>query len=618
MKYTLNVSAVSPRIDWKSINWKKVNEYVKKLRQRIYRAEQLGQHRKVRKLQRLMMRSRANLLISIRKVTQENKGKRTAGIDGYKALTPTERENLYEQMKNYNLKSVKVKPVRRTYIEKKNSKKLRPLGIPVIKCRIYQNIVKNALEPQWEAKFEPNSYGFRPKRNTHDAITNLYNKLSARCNRKWIFEGDFRGCFDNISHEHILAEINNFPESRLIEKWLKAGYMDNNTFHETDRGTPQGGVISPLLANIALHGMENELGVEYRYNKHQGYLLKSNSIGIVKYADDFVIICHTQEQANSMYEKMADYLKKRQLSLSLEKTRVTHIEDGFDFLGFNIRQYKTQKGQSRKLLIKPSKDSVKKAKATIKGIFEQKKGKAVRELISELNPVIRGTGYYWNKAVSKKIYSGIDNYVWIKVRKYLNQAHPKKSGDWKKEKYFKPDHNGVSKDKWILTDPKDNSNQLTKMSWIPIERHVMVKHDNSPDNPHLKQYFEQRDEKEFNGNNVLHRQKIAKAQKYKCRICGQSLTDEENLETNHIVPEKVGGKSSYYNLELLHKSCHIHHHQLLEHYGGGKQYNKVREFFKKHNIAPSTKEGTNLMRKSFKKFNYELTVTEEKGGLSRM
>ena len=622
MKYTsTNVSAVFPHIDWKSIDWKKIIEYVKKLRQRIFRAEQLGQHRKVRKLQRLMMRSKANLLLSIRRITQINKGKRTAGVDGYKALTPTDREKLYEQMKCYSLKSVKVKPVRRTYIEKKNSKKLRPLGIPVIKCRIYQNIVKNALEPQWKSKFEPNSYGFRPKRNTHDAIENLYNKLASRCHRKWIFEGDFKGCFDNLSHEHILDKINNFPEKKLIEKWLKAGYVDNDTFHETDKGTPQGGVISPLLANIALHGMEKDLGVEYRYNKAQGYLLKADSIGVVRYADDFVIICHTQQQANSMYEKMTDYLNKRQLSLSMEKTRITHIEDGFDFLGFNLRQYKQNSGKMS-LMIKPSKDSVKKAKATIKYTFEQKKGRPAGEVIAELNPIIRGTGYYWNKVVSKKIFGGVDQYIWHKTVKFLKSLHPKRkktgSWNWITKRYFKPDHNGISTDKWILTDPKDSTRQITKMSWIPIERHTMIKYDSSPDNPLLKQYFEQRDQKEFDSNNVLHRQKIAKAQKYKCRVCGQSLVGNESLEKNHIVPEKVGGKSPYYNLELLHNSCHIHHHQLLEYYGGGKEYNKIREFFEKQDIDPSTKEGTNLMKKSFKKFNYELTVTEQKGGLSRM
>jgi RNA-directed DNA polymerase len=602
-KMNITVSAGSPGIDWKSIKWKEVIEYVKKLRQRIFRAEQNGQHRKVQKLQRLMMRSRANLLLSIRKVTQENKGKRTAGVDGYVALTPTDRENLYEKMKNYNLKSAKVKPVRRTYITKKNSKKLRPLGIPVIYDRIRQNIVKNALEPQWEAKFESSSYGFRPKRSTHDAIGNLFSKLSARSTRKWIFEGDFKGCFDNLSHEHILYKIGNFPEKRLIEKWLKAGYVDNDTFNETAVGTPQGGVASPLLANIALHGMEKELGVEYEYAKRQGYRLKRKSIGIVRYADDFVIVSHTQEQANSMYEKMMEYLKERGLRLSMEKTRVTHIEDGFDFLGFNIRQYRSKSGKT-KLLIKPSKASVKKAKSSIKDVFEQARGRPVGTLIPELNPVIWGTGYYWNKVVSKRIFSDIDDYIWLKTRKFLNQLHQNKNKDWKTQRYFKPDHYGISKDKWILTDPKDHSCQITKMSWIPIERHALITYDSSPDNPLLKQYFEQRDEKEFKDSNVLRRQKIAKSQKCKCRICGQSLVGKEELETNHIVPKKVGGKNHLYNLELLHDSCHIQHHQLLEFYGGGKQYNKVREFFKKHGVDPSSKEGVNLMKKSFKKFNY--------------
>ena len=424
-----------------------------------------------------------------------------------------------------------MKAVRRTYIKKKNGK-LRPLGIPIIKDRIYQNIVKNAPEPHREARFEPNSYGFRPKRSTHDAIANLYTKLNSRTTRKWIFEGDFKGCFDNLSHEHILNKVSRFPNKQLIENRLKAGYVDNDTFRETDKGTPQGGVISPSLANTALHGPEKEIGVEYQYTK-DGYKLKRNSTGTVRCADDFVIICHTQEQAESMYEKLQDCLDKRRLTSALDKTKVTHIESGFDFLGFNIRQCK------EKLPVKPSKAGVKKAKEAIKDVFAQKRGRSAKELTAEPTPIIKRSGNYWQHAVSKEIYSTIDNYVWKKTVKFLNQLHPTKTWDWKKERYFKPDRNGISKDNRILTNPKNHKTQLMKMSWIPIERHVMVKFDNSPDNPELKQYFEQRDEKQFKANNVLHRQKIAKAQNHKCRICGQSLIGEEGLEMNHIVPQSA-------------------------------------------------------------------------------
>ena len=467
-------------------------------------------------------------------------------------------------MRKEKLKLHNPKPAYRTYITKNNGK-LRPLGIPTIKDRIYQNIVKNALEPQWEARFEPASYGFRPKRNALDAIERIYTSL-APGKKQWIFEGDFKGCFDHLNHEYIMEQVRGFPASELIGKWLKAGFIDNKVFNVTTEGTPQGGIISPLLANIALHGMEETLGIKYYKTSHgtrNGKPLcgweNQTTYAMARYADDFVIMCEKREDADKVYSILEKYLIKRGLELQLEKTKITNVWDGFDFLGFNIRRYQTQNGS--KLLCKPSNESVKKCKSKIKDIFIQMNGNNVGQLIRRINPVTIGTANYWSSVVSKEIYTDIDNYIWDRTVRFLKKLHPKKNWKWIKKQYFRPDKAGQSKSRWILTDPETEI-QMLKMAWTPIVRHAMIKYNYSPFNKELKEYFRKRDIKEFDRNNVTYRRKLAKKQKYICPLCGMSLADStKNCETHHRIPRCHDGTGEYKNLWLVHIACHTEYHR---------------------------------------------------------
>ncbi|MCY9665836.1 group II intron reverse transcriptase/maturase [Paenibacillus alginolyticus] len=563
------MSAIPPLMDWDSVNWQKLEKYVRKLQQRIYHAERLGKKRKVRDLQRLLLRSKAALLLAIKRVTQINKGKRTAGVDGMKVLKAEQRVVLYNSMTRLSIKLHKPKPALRTYIKKKNGK-LRPLGIPTIIDRVYQSLTLMSLEPQWEYHFEGTSYGFRPKRSTHDALTAIYMKLKGKTYRSWIFEGDFKGCFDNLNHEFILNQVSRFPATDIIKKWLQAGYVDNEVFHTTEAGTPQGGIISPLLANIALHGMEDAIGVRYETKPSlvsKGSLsLKKDSPGVIRYADDFIIICHSREEAESMYGKLEPYLRDRGLQLSQEKTKITYIQDGFDFLGFNFRRYQRKRGPV--FLVTPSKESVKKAYAKVKDVFLRNTGKNVYRLIGELNPIIRGYANYWRVAVAKETMGDLDDYIFRLTVNFLKRLHPLKTWGWISKQYFKPDRTGVSKDQWILTDPISGS-QITKAKWTPIKRHVQITGNHSPHDKYLKGYFQLRDIKKFEMNNVQSRQKLAKKQRFLCPICKCSLTDtDEGLELHHKTPVNRGGTNEYQNLMLVHISCHISHHKtkIARHY----------------------------------------------------
>ena len=483
-------SAKPNTADWKSIKWNKVNRHVTSLQRRIYHASKDNNKKKVRDLQRQLMRSRSALVLSIKKVTKENKGKFTPGIDGFKAPSDKARGKLVDELINKDMKLHRPKPAFRKYIPKKNGK-LRSLGIPTIKDRIYQEIIRMALEPEWEAKFEATSYGFRPKRRQHDAISRIYYNIKSGkwC---WVFEGDFKSCFDTLSHKFILNQIKGFPHNNLVKRFLEAGYIDNNVFHKSNEGTPQGGLLSPLLANIALHGMEETLGITYKKRiktrngmKYESYDSKGD-YRMVRYADDFLIFAQTEKAINKIFEILEPYLTKRGLVLAEDKTRITHISDGFDFLGFNCRRYNDQVSR-----IKPSKNSINRFVEKIKEICKSSNGSNIGVVINKLNPVIRGTANYWRHVVSKDIFSKMDSYLWWKVYKFLLRLHPNKSKTWIKNRYYPFYYDGKHYGNWIATDPKTGK-ILEKMVWTPIKRYIMIKHDFSPYDKDKEEYFENR------------------------------------------------------------------------------------------------------------------------------
>lgn len=336
-------------LDWPSIDWRRAEDDVRRLRQRIFTASQAGDLKKVRNLQKLMLRSRANAVVSVRRVTEINAGRKTAGIDGKVVLLPQAKAELADWVQ-HRAAPWKPNPVKRVYIAKGNGKR-RPLGIPVIADRCLEALTVNALEPEWEARFEPRSYGFRPGRGCHDAIVAIHTTASgSNAQRRWALDADLKAAFDRIDHDHLLASLGTFPGRGMIAAWLRAGVVEKGWFTPTEEGIPQGGVASPLLLNIALHGMEKAAGVRYAKLGNDAAAVRRNSPVLVRYADDILALCHSRAQAEEVQARLAAWLAPQGLQFNDEKTRIIHLDDtGCDFLGFHLRRHRG------KLLTKPSK-----------------------------------------------------------------------------------------------------------------------------------------------------------------------------------------------------------------------------------------------------------------------
>lgn len=531
-----------PDIGWHAIDWQKAHREVRRLQARIVKATQEGKWGKVKALQHLLTHSFSAKALAVKRVT-ENQGKNTPGIDGEIWDTPQKK---MQGVLNLHQRAYRPQPLRRIYIPKASDpSKKRPLSIPIMRDRAMQALYLLALEPVAETTADPNSYGFRKERACADAIEQCFILLAGRHRPAWILEGDIKGCFDNISHEWLMTHI---PMDKvMLGKWLKAGFMEQGQLFPTQAGTPQGGVASPVLANMVLDGLETMLRHHFPSTTVKG---RNAKVNLVRYADDFIITGVSQSLLEDEVKPLVErFLQERGLSLSPEKTHVTHIDTGFDFLGQNIRKYNS------KLLIKPSQKSVKRLLTKVRDIIRRNPTAKAGKLIWLLNPVIRGWAQYHRHVVSSEVFQTIDHKIFQMLWRWCVRRHHKKSHWWIKDKYFQT----VEGRNWVFSGEfNDRAMTLFSAGRMPIRRHTKVQSTANPFDPAWEVYFEKRLGLKM-VNTLRGRRQLRylwKEQQGICPVCQQKITTITGWHNHHIVWRSRGGTDSAENRVLLHPNCH--------------------------------------------------------------
>lgn len=547
---------------WNELPWRKFEQHIYRIQKRIYQARKRDKTRTVQKLQKLLLKSEAARLLAVRRVTQDNQGKKTAGVDGVKAVPPTHRLDLAQQIHPKHWKHQKTMPVRRVWIPKPGKKdERRPLGIPTMQDRAKQALAKMALEPEWESVFEPNSYGFRPGRSCQDAIEAIFNAIKQK--PKFVFDADVAGCFDHINHDALLEKLHTYPAMRqAVKAWLKAGVMENHILTDTLNGVPQGGVISPLLMNVALHGIETIIVKNYRPKEW-----KREKPILVRYADDLVLFHSDEAKLLQSVQAVKDHLEGMGLTFKASKTRVTHTlhshhgQGGFDFLGFTVRQYavgKTHSGKKPngqrlgyKTIITPSKEATKRHIQELKKQIRTRTNLSQEELIRAISPITKGWANYYRTSIASATFAKCDHLLFLQLMQWAKHKHPTRGQRWIRRKYW----HQVGNRNWVFATQEGRALRMHSKS--AIQRYIKVKGEASPYDGDLLYWC-----KRLKNHPMLNHTvgKLLQKQQGKCRWCDLLFRPGDLIEVDHITPKSEGGGEELSNKFALHRHCHDRRH----------------------------------------------------------